>query len=146
MKRILGMKRKSLANTFAVLLLGAAALAPAAGPDNDAIVKTSGSVSYVSGGIGMESRDRLGSLARDFNLKLVFASTSGEYVSGVRVAVADAAGKTLLDATSEGPWFLAKLPAGNYQVVATFAGKAVKRQVAVGTAKLTTSDFRWAAE
>jgi hypothetical protein len=146
MKRILGTKSKSFANIFLVLLLGAAALAPAAGPDNDTIVKTSGSVSYVSGGIGMESRDRLGSLARDFNLKLVFASTSGEYVSGVRVAVADAAGKTLLDATSEGPWFLAKLPAGNYQIVATLAGKAVKRQSAVGTAKLTTIDFRWAAE
>jgi hypothetical protein len=146
MKRILGMKNKSLVNTFAVLLLGAAALAPAAGPDSDAIVKTAGGVSYVSGGIGMESRDRLGSLVRDFNLKLVFATTSGEYVSGVRVAIADAAGRTLLDAMSEGPWFLTRLPAGNYQVVATFAGNAVKRQAAVGRAGVATIDFRWASQ
>src|SRR5688572_4991669 len=122
MKRILGMKNKLLVNTFAVLLLGVAAFAPAAGPDNDAIVKNAGGVSYVSGGIGKESRDRLDSLTRDFNLKLVFATASGEYVSGVRVAIADAAGKTRLDATSEGPWFLTRLPAGNYQIVATFAG------------------------
>jgi hypothetical protein len=36
--------------------------------------------------VGTESIDRLGSLARDFNLKLLFAMTSGVYVSGVRVA------------------------------------------------------------
>lgn len=94
----------------------------------------------------MESRDRLDTIARDFNLKLVFAAASGEYVSGVRVVIADAAGKTLLDATSEGPWFLARLPAASYQIVATSTGKAQKRQIAVGAAKLTTIDFRWASE
>jgi len=76
----------------------------------------------------------------------VFALKSGEYVSGVGVVIADAGGKTLLDTTSEGPWFLAKLPAGNYQIVATFGGNAVKRQIAVGAAKLRTVDFRWASE
>ena len=146
MKRIFCMKSKSLANAFAVLLLGFASLTPAAGPDTDVIVKTAGAVSYVSGGIGMESRARIDSLSRDFNLKLVFATTSGEYVSGVRVTVADAAGKTLLDATSEGPWFLAKLPVGSYQIVATSTGKAQKRQIAVGRAGLATIDFRWASE
>ena len=114
MKRILDMKSKSLAHGLAAILLGSASLLPVASADNDGIVQTSGGVSYVSGGIGSESRDRLGSLARDFNLKLVFAMKSGEYVSGVRIAIADAAGKTLVDATSEGPWFLTRLPAGNY--------------------------------
>lgn len=146
MKRIPGIKSKSLAHTFAAILLGFASLTPAAGPDTEITVKTAGAVSYVSGGIGMESRARLDSLSRDFNLKLVFATTSGEYVSGVRVTVADAAGKTLLDATSEGPWFLTKLPAGSYQIVAASTGKAQKRQIAVGAAKLTTIDFRWASE
>jgi len=67
-------------------------------------------------------------------------------VSDVKVAIADAAGKTLLDTTSDGPWLLTRLPAGNYQIVATFSGNAVRRQVAVGTAKLRTVDFRWASE
>jgi len=71
---------------------------------------------------------------------------SGEYLSGVGVVIADSAGKTLLDTTSEGPWFLARLPAGNYQVVATSGGHAVKRKIAVGAAKLRTVDFRWATE
>jgi hypothetical protein len=150
MKRIPGMNAKSLARAFTAILLGAASLVPAVVPmanaDNDAVVQTSGGVSYVSGGIGTDSTDRLSSLAADFNLKLVFAMSSGNYVSGVRVAIADASGKTVLDTTSEGPWFLTKVPAGNYQVVATFAGNAVKRQVAVGPSALRTVDFRWASE
>jgi hypothetical protein len=146
MKRITGTKSKSLANTLAVILLGVASLAPAASTSYDGIVQSAGGVSYVSGGIGTDSRDRLSSLAGDFNLKLVFAHKSGEYLSGVRVAIANAAGKTLLDTTSEGPWFLTRLPVGNYQVVATFAGNAVKRQIAVGGARLTTIDLRWASE
>lgn len=150
MKRIPGMKRKSLAHGIAAILLGTASLVPALVPmanaDNDAVVRTSGGVSYVSGGIGTDSTDRLDSLAKDFNLKLVFAMNSGNYVTGVRVAIADAAGRTVLDTTSEGPWFLTRVPAGNYQVVATFAGNSVKRQVAVGSSALRTVDFRWASE
>ena len=146
MKRFLGMNGTSLAPGIAAILLGIAALVPAGSANSDAIVQTAGGVSYVSGGVGTDSIDRLSSLAGDFNLKLVFALKSGEYVSGVGVAIADAAGKTFLDATSEGPWFLTRLPAGNYQVVATFAGTAVKRQIAVGAARLSTVDFRWASE
>ena len=112
----------------------------------DATVQTSGGISYVSGGVGDDSIIKLNTLAGQFNLKLVFALQSGNYVSDVQVVIADAKGKTLLDATSAGPWFLAKLPAGNYQIVATFEGKAVKRSVTVGKAKLQTVDFRWAAE
>jgi hypothetical protein len=137
---------KSLAHGLAAILLSSVSLFPVASANNDAIVQATGGVSYVSGGVGTDSIDRLGSLAGDFNLKLVFALKSGAYVSDVRVAIADAAGKTLLDATSEGPWFLTRLPVGNYQIVATFAGNAVKRQVAVGTEKLKTIDFRWASE
>jgi hypothetical protein len=145
MKRIPETKGKSFALGFAAVLLGWAALVPVANADSDAIVQTAGGLSYVSGGVGTDSIDRLTSLAGDFNLKLVFALKSGAYLSGVRVAIADAAGKTLLDTTSEGPWFLTKLPVGNYQIVATFEGNAVRRNIAVGAAKLRTIDFRWAS-
>jgi hypothetical protein len=146
MKPIIASKRKSLAYGIAAVLLGTASIAFAAGADGDAIVHSAGGVSYVSGGVGTESADRLASLAGDFNLKLVFAMKSGAYVTGVRVGIADAAGKTLVDAMSDGPWFMARLPAGDYRVVATFAGNAVKRQIAIGTVKLETIDFRWGTE
>lgn len=131
---------------MAAILLGAASLVPIANANSDESVQTAGRVSYVSGGVGTASLDRLGSLAKDFNLKLVFALKSGDYVSDVKVTIADAAGKQLLDTTSEGPWFLAKLPAGNYQIVATFAGNAAKRAITVGAEKLKTIDFRWSSE
>jgi len=137
---------KRFTPVVAAILLGAAPLIPVANATSDESVQTAGRVSYVSGGVGTDSTDRLSSLARDFNLKLVFALKSGDYVSDVNVTIADAAGKQLLDTTSEGPWLLAKLPAGNYRVVATFAGKAEKRTIAVGPEKLKTVDFRWGSE
>jgi hypothetical protein len=149
MTRIPRMNTKSLAHGFAALLLGSASLIAVpstALADSDVIVQAASGVSYVYGGVGDDSIERLNSLAGSFNLKLVFAMNSGNYVSGVRVAIADSAGKTVLDTTSEGPWFLVKVPAGNYQIVATFAGNAVKRQVAVATAASRTVDFRWASE
>ncbi len=130
----------------AAILLGTALMTSAGANSDNAVVKSAGSVSYVSGGVGDDSIDHLNSLAGKFNLKLVFALNSGSYLSDVGVVIADATGKTLLDTLSDGPWLLARLPAGNYQVVATFGGNAVKRQVAVGAANLRTVDFRWASE
>jgi len=109
-------------------------------------VQNTGNVTYVSGGVGLESLDQLSSISRDFNLKLVFALNSGAYLSGVQVAIVDRKGQTVVDTTSDGPWFMAKLPAGNYQVIATVAGKAEKRQVSVGTSGLKTVNLRWASE
>lgn len=137
---------KPITAVAVVILLGTASLVPVANANTDESVQTAGGISFVSGGVGTESTDHLNLLAKDFNLKLVFALKSGNYVSSVKVTIADASGKQLLDTTSEGPWFLAKLPAGNYQIAATFAGKAEKRTIAVGAEKLKTVDFRWSAE
>ena len=140
------MKKKLITYGIVAILLGSASLVSVSHADNTAIVNKSGNVSYVSGGVGTESLDQLGSMAREFNLKLVFALNSGEFLSDVRVLIKDAKGKTILEALSEGPWFLTRLPAGNYQVVATLAGKAEKRQIAVAAATQKTIDFRWKSE
>jgi hypothetical protein len=146
MKSAPDMKMKSSTHGFASVLLLCAALVPLANAAGDATVHTTGGVSYVSGGIGVESIDRLNALAAQFNVKLVFALNSGAYVNGVQVAIIDAAGKSILKTLSEGPWLLARLPVGNYRIVATLSGQAQERQIAVGAAKLSTVDFRWASE
>lgn len=146
MKRIPGSVSTLLARGFAAILLGCVSFASAAGTDGDPVVQTTGGVSYVSGGVGTASIDRLNALAGGFNLKLVFAGKSGAYLADVRVNIADSKGRTILDITSEGPWLLAKLPAGSYRISASFAGNAVKKQVSLSTGKLRTVDFRWAAE
>ncbi len=145
MKQIPDMKFKPLAHCLAAALLGLAALAPVA-VASDAVMRTNSGVTYVSGGIGLESIDQLTAISKEFNLKLVFALNSGEYVSNVKVVIADAAGKPLLDTTTDGPWLLTKLPAGNYQIAATFAGTTLKRRATVGAARLGTVDMRWASE
>lgn len=114
--------------------------------EGELVVREAGGLPYVSGGVGQESLQDLGARAREFNLKLVFATKSGAYLSDVGVAIADAKGKKLLDATSEGPWFLTKLPRGNYRVVASYGGKVLERPIAVGGTGLRTVDFRWSDE
>ena len=140
------MKRTLLSYSLAAVPLVSASVISAADADSDAIVQTQGRITYVSGGVGTESIDRLNSLAGKFNLKLVLALDSGEYVSAVRVVIVDAKGLSLLDTTSEGPWLLAQLPAGAYRIGATLAGKTVSHQTTVGTDGLRTIDFRWASE
>lgn len=146
MKRNFSLNNKSLAIRFAAILLAMGSFVSVANAAGEGTVQTVGGVPYVSGGVGTESIDRLNALASQFDVKLVFALKAGDYLSGIGVTIADSTGRKLLDTTSKGPWFMAQLPAGNYQVVATFAGKAQTRQVAVVAAKLTTIDFRWASE
>ena len=147
MKRIPDMKNAVPARNIVALLLSAALFAPIShAQNNEAIMQTVGNVPYVSGGIGIASIDRLDSMSSQFNLKLVFALKSGEYLSDVKVTITDAAGKAIVDTMSDGPWLLTKLPPGKYQIAASFAGNTVKRTVAVGAARLNTVDFRWASE
>ena len=146
MKPIRRFTGKFLAYSLAAMLLGSGSLVSVASASNDAVVRTEGTVRYVSGGVGTESLDKLSAMTGDFNLKLVFALTSGDFLSQVHVVIADAKGRKILDTTSEGPWFLSKLPAGNYQIAATVAGNEQKRQIAVDATKLMTVDFRWISQ
>jgi hypothetical protein len=103
-------------------------------------------VMFVSGGISEEAVDRLRAMERDFNLKMVFALNTGAYVADVKVQVVDPSNRVVLDTSTEGPWLLAKLPPGSYQVNATYGRATERRTVAVAPAGLKTLDFRWPTE
>ena len=79
-----------------------------------AVPASASSVPYTSGGVGSDERDRLEAAKSQFNLRLMFAISAGNYLSGVRVRIQDNSGATLLDVLSNGPWFYARLPPGNY--------------------------------
>ena len=140
------MKKTLLSYSLAALFIGSAPLVYAANADSETTVHSIDGMPFTSGGVGIESIDRLNSRSSEFNLKLVFALSSGEYVSGVKVVVRDAKGKPLLDTSSEGPWFMARLPDGIYQIAATLSGKTVNRRISVGEEKLRVVNFRWASE
>lgn len=128
------------------LLLSLALISPLAHSGNNEVVVKVGEVSYVSGGVGEASRERLNEMAKDFNLKLVFALESGAYLSSVPVTISDASGKVLVQATTSGPIFLARLPASTYNVTATYGGKRVEHSMAVAQHKQEVFYFRWASE
>jgi hypothetical protein len=88
-------------------------------------------IPYVSGGVGVEERDRLKSMATDDNLALSFALENGHYLGGAEVSIKDDKGKELLVANSEAPLFFAKLPVGHYVIEATAMGKTITRAVHV---------------
>jgi hypothetical protein len=102
-----------------------------------------GDVSYVSGGVGEESREQLKAFAAAFNLKLLLAHKSGEYIGDVQIVLVDAKGKEILKAVAEGPIFMANLPAGRYEVIATTEGLTQKLRATVVKGKLGTLVFRW---
>ena len=128
-----------------VLLVVSAALAPLAGAKSGEVVRAASGVTYVTGGIGSEAVDLLKSMEKEFNLKLVFATTAVAYVSDVKVRIVNAGGDAVLDAMSEGPLLMANLPAGVYQVNATLGGHLERRKITVAANKLMTVDFRWPA-
>jgi hypothetical protein len=100
-------------------------------------------VNYTSGGIGIDSQERLNARAREFNLKLIFTLNEGNYIADVGVILSDAKGRKVVEHTADGPFFMARLPAGQYNVAATYEGKTVTRKISVGGAGLRTEYFRW---
>jgi hypothetical protein len=110
-------------------------------PENETVVV--GDVSYVSGGVGEESREQLKAFAAAFNLKLLLAHKSGAYIGDVQIVIVDGKGKEILKAVAEGPIFMANLPAGRYEVIATTEGLTQKLRATVVKGKLGTLVFRW---
>lgn len=112
-------------------------------PDGSARVQTEGGIRYVSGGIGLSERDDLSALSDQFNLRLMFAiQGSGNYLADIQVRILDSGGATVLDAISQGPYFLAQLPPGGYTVEAGMLGQTQRQTVRVGSGQ-SQLNFYW---
>lgn len=98
---------------------------------------------YVTGGVGQDERNYLKSMEHQFNLGLMFAARSGEYLSSVRVLVQDSHGSTILDAVADGPYFYAALPPGSYTVTASVNQQSQRKTVNLRAGGLTRADFYW---
>jgi hypothetical protein len=91
---------------------------------------SAGTVVYVSGGIGQEERNALRAVAKDYNLRLAFATEGrGAYLAGARVRIENLDGGVILDTRAEGPLFFARLPKGRYRVLATHDAGKVSQEV-----------------
>jgi len=98
---------------------------------------------YISGGIGSAEREDLAAKERDYNVKIVTAMKTGEYLSGVVVVIESASTQPMLETTMAGPILLAKLPPGSYTIKATAGGTTLTRTVTTEAQGLKQVDFRW---
>jgi|SRR5215470_2485574 len=122
--------------SFQLALITCVALAPA-------VPAQAADVPYISGGIGSAEREELSTKERDYNVKIVTAMKSGEYLSGVVVVIESATKQPMLETTMAGPILLAKLPPGSYTVKATAGGATLTRTVTTEAQGLKQVDFRW---
>ena len=103
-------------------------------------------VPYVSGGVGEDALARLKAREKEFNLKLVFTLTEGNYLADVGVSIADASGRPLVEHVTDGPVFMARLPAGTYVITARYSGNAQTRKVSLSAGRLHTEYLRWPSD
>jgi hypothetical protein len=99
-------------------------------------------VPFVSGGVGLENREEMRALEPSYNLRLVFASATGEYLAGVGVVIRTTEGNTVLRTVSEGPWLYVKLAPGTYTVSAEQDGASITKRIVVG-GRRSTLHFSW---
>lgn len=100
-------------------------------------------VPYISGGAGADAREELLAKEKEYNLKIIAAEKSGDYLAGVKVVIESAREEQMLDATMEGPILLAKLAPGTYTIRATSDGQTLTRTVTIPAQGLRQMDFRW---
>lgn len=75
-------------------------------------------VSYITGGVGEDEVQAFRAAAPGYNLRITFASKSGNYLSDVDVTMTSGAGRPILSVRTEGPFLFVRLPAGRYQIAA----------------------------
>lgn len=141
------MKQQSVLRLCAMTLVltGAGQLALAM-PEGLPPVQHSGSISYLSGGVGSDESTAIKSEMGNYPLVLEFAgktNTGNDYLADIPVQISDAHGTVVLDTSTRGPFMLISLPNGRYTVTATYNGSEVRRVVSVAAGAHARELFIW---
>jgi len=126
--------RKTLVASVIVAGIGGAGPALASESASLPPLQVHGEVSFVSGGIGLNEAAAFKRAAAAYPLEMMFVQKAGarnEFVADVRLSLRDRSGAEVLDATADGPFVLARLPAGKYAVEAEYRGERKKQTVEV---------------
>jgi hypothetical protein len=101
-------------------------------PPSAALVrgKTEGGVSFLSGGVTVDDRKTMHAERAGYSLWVAtVAKRSGAYLSDVRLSITRSGGKAAAIArTMDGPWLLAALPPGRYEIVATMPADGADKE------------------
>lgn len=102
--------------------------------------RTADGVSYVSTGVGKESRENL----PNFALMLVFYTRNSRYLANIECEITpgQAGGPTRI--RSDGPWLLVDLPPGQYSIRAKAAnGAEITKTFRVSRDRVTRVNMIW---
>ena len=142
-------KRFQRATAVAALAVAVLGVHPAHADSSLPAIQHSGTVQYLSGGIGDAESSAIQNAAKQWPLTLEFAIKTphgAEYAADVDVQIKDAHGRTALDTQAQGPFLLAKLPPGSYNVDATLAGKTLHQHVVLQSGQPAKAVMVWPAE
>lgn len=106
---------------------------------------------FVSGGISAEEVAEFKARAKAFLLEIVFVQKADpednarieEYLAEVNLQIKDSKGNEVINITTEGPYFLADLPLGKYQIVAEHEGVVKTNVVRIAAKKHQRVVFLW---
>lgn len=142
------MRRNALVLTVATLATGIIVAAPVFSTDPALPAQeVQGNIRYVTGGVGEDEAAALKRAAAGYPLELQFVQKAwprDEFLAGVKVRIRDRSKTVLLDTESQGPFLLAKLPAGTYQIEAEHEGVVKRQTVAIRAGKHERAVFVWA--
>lgn len=139
MVRKSSMKKNSLYGTALALMLAMSCQSVQASSQ----IQDVSAIRYISGGFGDEDLEALELQQFNHNLKMVFTTLDGAYVADISVLVLDQKKNALISATSIGPVMLIDLPAGIYQVQATYAQETILKSIVSDPDRFRTVYFRF---
>lgn len=102
--------------------------------------RTSGDVSYVTGGIPYEQIPAFTQARGQYSLNIEVYEKDGVkngFTADAGVKLFDRSGNVVLDAKAEGPYLWAKVPPGAYRLQTTLNGKMKEQRVSVTPGKST---------
>lgn len=110
--------------------------------------RVAGGIPYLTGGIGSAETAAMRAVFKRYTLALTFARREAGhnvFLTDLPVAITDASGVAVFEATTDGPFLLIDLPAGTYQVSAISRGETRQAQVRVVAGSHLERAFIWEA-
>lgn len=90
-------------------------------------------IDYVTGGVGEDEAAALRAVASRYSMRARFTSSSGEFLSGVKVLLSQVNGALVFVATTDGPYLYAQIPPGHYRLSAVSDGVERARDISISS-------------